>query len=211
MPEETGGSAIAWLLYALTIYWIASSWHAHLTRLVATDDVSRQREGAIDPQPTASLHGRPNEEDRATALSEILRRESAATIDEFLARTLTCYEAVIAAFNSGDRKTLERLVSPDVYAAFEHAIVDRESTGITVEAMFARLEPPEIIDAVVDVQHMEICVRFVGEVYNLSRNPAGRLIEETRTAHHSVDVWTFARQLSPRSSSWHLVETRTGA
>lgn len=210
MPEETGGSAIAWLLYALTVYWIASIWHAHLTRLVATDDISQQREGAIDPQPAASLPDQQTEHTRATALSEILRRES-ATNDEFLARTLTCYEAIIAAFNAGDRKALGRLVSPDVYKVFENTIVDREAAGMTVEAMFARLEPPEIIDAAVDAQHMEICVRFVGDVYNLCRDAAGRLIEETRVAHRSVDVWTFARQLSPRSGSWHLVETRIAA
>jgi predicted lipid-binding transport protein (Tim44 family) len=77
--------------------------------------------------------------------------------------------------------------------------------------MFARLEPPEIIDAIVDAQHMEFRVRFVGDVYNLSRDSAGRLIEETRVAHRSVDVWTFARPLSPQSSNWHLVETCSGA
>lgn len=206
MPEETGGSAIAWLLYALTVYWIASNWHAHLTRLAATDDVSQQS----DPQSTASLSGQLSEQTRAAALSEILRRESIATIDEFLANTLACYETIIAAFNAGDRRTLGSLVSPDVYKALERVILDREATGIAVEAVFARLEPPDIVDAIVDAQHMEICVRFVGDIYNLSRNSAGHLIEETRVAHRSVDVWTFARKLSPRGSSWHLVETRVG-
>src|SRR5690606_22529802 len=115
-------------------------------------------------------------------------------IDEFLAKTLACYEAVIAAFNSGDRKTLGQLVSPDVYKAFEDVIVDRESAGITVETVFARLEQPEIIDAQVDAKQMEICVRFVGDVYNLSRNSAGQLIDDAPVARRSVDVWTFARQ-----------------
>lgn len=210
MPEENGGSAIAWLMYALAVYWIASSWRTHLARLVATEDVRQGREGAIDAPSTASSQDQSTEQARATLLSEILRRES-STIDEFLTKILTCYEAIIAAFNSGDRKALGRLVSPDVYKAFEDVIIDREATGITFEAVFARLEPPEIINAMVDAKRMEICIRFVGEVYNLSRNPAGQLIGEMPAAHRNVDVWTFARKLSPRGSNWHLVATRVGA
>lgn len=210
MSEESGGSAIAWLLYALAVYWIASSWRAHLTRIVATDDVRRRHDGAMDALPAASAADATTGRDRDALLSEILRREG-TTIDDFLARTLTCYERIIAAFNAGDRKALGKLVSSDVYQAFDAAIADREANGTNVETLFARIEPPEIIDGVVDTAHMEISVRFVGEIFNVSRNAAGQLIGEAPAAHRSVDIWTFARKLSPRGGGWCLVATRAGA
>jgi predicted lipid-binding transport protein (Tim44 family) len=211
MPEESGGSAIAWLMYALAVYWIASSWRAHLAGMVAIEDVRRERDNAVDAQAAASLPEEATRVDLDALVSEILRRETAATIDAFLARTLDCYETIIAAFNSGDRETLGRLVSPDVYKAFEDAITDREAKGLSVETLFARIEPPEIIDGMIDATHITITVRFVGEVFNLSRNAAGQLIEEVPPARRNVDIWTFARELSPRACAWRLVATRRGA
>ncbi len=213
MPEESGGSAIAWLMYALAVYWIASSWRAHLAGMVAIEDVRRERDNAVDAQAAASLLEEATRVDLDALVSEILRRETTATatLDAFLARILNSYETIIAAFNAGDSETLGRLVSPDVYKAFEDAITDREAKGLSVETLFARIEPPQIIDGMIDATHITITVRFVGEVFNLSRNAAGQLIKEVPPARRNVDIWTFARELSPRACAWRLVATRRGA
>ncbi len=209
MSEESGGSAITWLIYALAVYWIASSWRAHLARILATEDVRPKREGAADAHSIASLPDRAASLGRDAVLSEILRSETVATIDEFLTKTLALYERIVAVFDSGDRETLAKLVSPDVYKAFERAITDREVAGTIVETVFARLDPPEIIDGSIDATHVMISVRFAGEVFNLSRDAAGQLTEKAPTARRSVDVWTFARKLR-RGSNWRLVATQIG-
>ncbi len=207
MPEEGGGSVVGWLMYVLAVYWIASSWRTHLSQIAAIDDVRPKRSGAAEAQSSAPLPEEAASSGLDAVLLEILRRETAATLDEFLARTLAFYERIVAAFDSGDRETLAKLVSPDVYKAFDRAIADREVAGTIPETVFARLDPPEIIDGSVEATHMEISVRFVGEVFNLSHDAAGHMIEKTPTARRSIDIWTFARELR-RGSDWRLVATQ---
>ena len=210
MPEESGGSVIGWLMYAFVVYWIAASWRAHLSRLEVTEDVLKRRAGVTDTQSSASPEGRSVAHDHDALLSEIVRREAVASIDEFLANILKRYETIIAALNAGDREVLLGLVSSEVYRTFEQVIADRETAGLRVETLFARIDTPEIIDGTVDATHMEVSVRFIGEAFNVCRNAAGELTEERPAARRSVDIWTFARKLTPPGSKWCLVATRSG-
>lgn len=122
---------------------------------------------------------------------------------------LTAYETIVVAFDSGDRTMLRRLVSPEVYDALSDAMTARESQQITVETLFSRIDPPEIVNGLIDEAHMEISVRFVGECFRLCRNTAGELIEGT-DGHRNIDIWTFARALSSRESAWRVVATEAG-
>lgn len=211
MPEESGGSVIGWLMYAFVVYWIAASWRAHLSRIAVTEDVLKRRDGVTDTQSSASPESRSAAHDHDALLSEIVRREPGATIDEFLANILKSYETIIAALNAGDREALLGLVSSEVYRVFEQVIADREATGLRVETLFARIEKPEIIDGTVDATHIEVSIRFIAEAFNVCRTAAGELIEERPVARRSADIWTFVRKLTPRGSKWCLVATRSGS
>ncbi|MGE8943917.1 Tim44 domain-containing protein [Leptospira interrogans] len=209
MPQETDGSALISLFYAMWIYWIVSSWMEQLLRRAQAENEQNQSDEANE----AAAHSMPTTtgQDIDALISETLQREMSITIDDFLAKALTSYEAIVAAFNSGDRETLRKLVSPDVYETFSHAISAREATRTRVETMFARIDPPEIVDGRIDAAHLEISVRFAGESFSLFRNAAGQLLEKKPSACRNIDVWTFARPLSPRSSTWCVVATGVAA
>lgn len=207
MPQETDSSSLISLLSAIWIYWIVSSWWEHLHQLAQTQDARQQNDSTPLAKVAAVAGGAAASRNLDILISEILRREAATTIDDFLAKVLAAYETIVAAFNAGDRETLSNLVSPEVYEAFSGAIDTREASKTSMEIVFARIEPPEIIDGEVDATHMEVSVRIVGEAFRLSRDAAGQLIEEAPAAFRSVDTWTFARKLSPRDTSWLLVAT----
>lgn len=211
MPEGSGESFLGWVLYAFVVYWIASNWYAHVTRLEVTEDVLNRRERSADVPPAASHDRGEDIGDREALLSEIVRREHIANIDEFLTNALKCYEKIIAALNAGDRETLRGLVSPDVYRAFEQVIAEREAAKTHVETLFACIETPEIVDGTVDASRMEVTVRFIAEAFSLRRNAAGQLTEERPVARRTVDVWTFVRDLVPRRGGWRVVATGQGA
>src|SRR5690606_6034041 len=118
-------------------------------------DKANEAEGTAFTDATASR-------DLDASIAEFLQREMSTTIDDFLAKALATYEAIVAAFNSGDRETLRNLVSTDVYDAFAEVIRAREAARMRVETMFARIDPPKIVDGVVDATHVEVSVRFVG-------------------------------------------------
>ncbi len=210
MPQETDSSALVSLIYAIWIYWIVSSWMEQLLRRAQTENEQDQPDKANEAEGMAFTDATASR-DLDASIAEFLQREMSTTIDDFLAKALATYEAIVAAFNSGDRETLRNLVSTDVYDAFAEVIRAREAARMRVETMFARIDPPKIVDGVVDATHVEVSVRFVGETFKLSRNAAGQLLEKKPAPCRSVDVWTFARQLPSRDSTWRVVATGVAA
>lgn len=210
MPEEADGSALVSLLWAAWIYWNIYWWLDHWSSL--------QQEKKAGPQyapsgpsfagrAISSLAGAPAPAKLEALVCEILQHDGAAAIEEFLSQRLEVYEAVVAAFDSGDGATLHNLVSPDVYDAFLTAIEAREAQHRTVRTVFSRIEPA-IVDGLIDESRMEVSIRFVGECFKLSRNAAGQWTERAPNRYENVDIWTFGR--TPREKTWRVVATEAG-
>ena len=108
---------------------------------------------------------------------EILQRDGAATIEDFLSQKVQVYETVVAAFDSGDRHRLRNLVSPDVYEAFSDAIQVREAERKSEKTVFSQIEPPEIVAGLVEDTRMEVSIRFAAEFFRLPRYTGGQFAE----------------------------------
>lgn len=213
MPQDAESSGLISLLWAIWIYLNIYWWLDNLSSPEQADKSQPRRhwlgswsDGAtVSPLAAAAvpLH-------LEALVSEILRRDSGGLVEDFLSKLLAAYETIVVAFDSGDRTILRRLVSPDVYDALSNAMTARESQQISVETVFSQIDPPEIVSGLIDEAHMEISVRFVGECFRLCRNTAGELIEGT-DRYRNIEIWTFARALSPRESAWRVVATEEGA
>lgn len=215
MLQDADSSTLITLAWALWIYWSISTWLEHFSSL-AQDEEQRRGGRSTDHQIEArsrAFSGRSSDAyltmrpDLEAAVSEILRRDGAASVEDFLANALAAYEAIVAAFDVGDRETLRGLASAEIYDAFLHASAQREAQREQRETVFSQIEPPQIVDALVDDAHMEISIRFFSEAFKLSRNAAGQLMEEAPAPYRNVDTWTFARMLSSGDSAWRLVAT----
>jgi predicted lipid-binding transport protein (Tim44 family) len=214
MPQDSDGSGLMSLLWAMLIYWNVYTWLEHLASLEQRNGGQRQGDqpGLSDrvgntAQSIASLSGAVTGLNLASLFSEILRRSGVATVDEFLNDATFAYEAVVTAFDSGDRETLRVLVSPEVYDVFLDAIEEREARLEKTETVFSQIERSEIVDGLIDDTHMEVSVRFANEHFKLSRDASGQLIGGTPTAYRNVEVWRFARALSSRDRAWRVVAT----
>jgi predicted lipid-binding transport protein (Tim44 family) len=106
---------------------------------------------------------------------------------KFLAGAREAYGLVVNAFAKGDREALAPLLSPDVLAAFEAAIVARTAPP----AEFIKLTEARVSAAALTGKHAEITVTFDALFSN------GAL----------TDVWTFARDLDATDPNWVLVGT----
>ncbi|MCC6946166.1 MAG: Tim44/TimA family putative adaptor protein [Bradyrhizobiaceae bacterium] len=213
MSQEVDGSGLIWLIWATWVYWWVYRWLHYLSSLERHEKERRERAGrkpAINANATPPLPEARAPKNLEAIVSEILRRDGASTLNDFLANALTAYETIVAAFNSGDRDTLRSLVSPEVYDAFSDAIAAREAQGKNMETVFSQLERPKIVGGLIDGTHMEISIRFAGESFKLSGN-AGDLAAGGRTDRcRTVDIWTFERMLSARESAWRVVATEAG-
>jgi predicted lipid-binding transport protein (Tim44 family) len=141
-------------------------------------------------------------------MQEILQRDGTDTAETFREKALAAYEAVVSAFDAGDRETLGRLLSCEVYDAFAEAITEQEAKGEAVETVFSRIEP-EIVEARIEAERMEVSIRFSSESFKLPRRPAGLLFRNVSTPLQTIETWTFARSLATCDDGWRVVATQT--
>jgi predicted lipid-binding transport protein (Tim44 family) len=201
MPEDGNGSGLVSLFWGLWIYWFFSSWCEHLSSLSQAKDAP-QSGRTISPTATSAPNISAGCAQLEAIVSQILGRCGGIAVTDFLNERLAVYETIVAAFDAGDRRTLRKHVSAEVYAAFSDAIAAREGRQEKTETLFALIAPPEIVAALFDDAHAEISIRFIADSYKLSGSAFGQRRPEER---HSVDVWTFGCTSS--TGKWLLIAT----
>jgi predicted lipid-binding transport protein (Tim44 family) len=204
MPEDGNGSGLVSLFWGLWIYWFFSSWCEHLSSQSQSNDAP-QSGRTISPAATSALNGSMGCAELEAVVSQILKRCGGITVNDFLNGRLAVYETIVAAFDAGDRRTLRRYVSAEVYAAFSDAIAAREGRREKTETLFALIAPPEIVAALCDEANAEISIRFIADSYRLSEISSGQRRPEER---HSIDIWTFSCALP--TNKWRLIATEAG-
>lgn len=212
MPQDTDGSGLVSLFWAAWIYWYACWWLSHLSSQEPTDRERRRLNYGASTSDT-NLESPPaairTSIELEALICAVLRREGSIRIDEFLAERLSCYEAIVAAFEFGDRERLRRLVSAEVYDVFSSAIADREAWQQNRETLFAKFDSPRIVDGLVTEEHIEICVRFSGESFRVMHTAAGCAADSRPEKCTFMDTWTFAKALSSPQGTWLVVATES--
>jgi predicted lipid-binding transport protein (Tim44 family) len=131
-------------------------------------------------------------------------------VREFVGGARAAFEMVVEAFAKGDRKTLQQLLSPEVYENFESAIREREQKNHTLENTLIRVVSTDAIEAELEDRIASITVKIVSEQVNVSKNAAGEVVDGNPNHITEVtDIWTFSRDLRSRDPNWKLVATRS--
>ncbi len=143
-------------------------------------------------------------------LAEIRSVEPDFTLNGFLEGARGAYEMILMAYEEGDRATLRSLLAPDVYAAFEGVISDREAKGLSVEARFIGVRASELVSATFDKTDgvADLTVSFVGEIITAVRDAENRIVEgDPNEIRRQTDVWTFSRRMGAPDPNWLLTAT----
>ena len=120
------------------------------------------------------------------------------------------YEMLLMAFENGDKTTLQKFLSPDVYQGFAQVIDERANEGLTVDARFVGLREAEIVGARFDDddQVAEIDMKFVGELVTVVRDKEHRIVEgDPNEIRREYDQWTFGRKMGSSDPNWLLIAT----
>lgn len=129
----------------------------------------------------------------------------------FIAGARAAYEMVVTAYAEGDRRTLQNLLSRDVYENFDAAITEREKRGEKAETRFVSLDTAEIVGAEVRGKSAQVTVRFVSQLISVTRDKSGAVIDgNPEKVTEVTDVWTFARDIASRDPNWKLIATEAG-
>lgn len=127
---------------------------------------------------------------------------------EFVDGGRMAYEMIVMAFADGDRKTLQSLLSKDVYDGFAAALDDREKAGESVRTNFVGIEEINYESAELRDNEAHITVNVVSQLVTSTVDNEGNVVDGDAEAVVEVkDVWTFARDIRDRDPNWKLVST----
>lgn len=127
---------------------------------------------------------------------------------EFLDGGRMAYEMIVMAFADGDRKTLQSLLSKEVYDGFASALDEREKAGESVRTNFVGIEQMNYEAAELRDNEAHITVNVVSQLVTSTVDNDGNVVDGDAEAVVEVkDVWTFARDIRDRDPNWKLVAT----
>ena len=152
----------------------------------------------------------PLPEGTKSALAAIREVEPGFDVNDFVNGARGAYEMILMAYEEGDRDTLQSLLAPDVYQAFEQGITAREAEGLRVEARFIGVRESSVDEVAfeADSKIADVTVRFVGELITAVRDPENRVVEgDPNEIRRQTDLWTFSREMGSRDPNWLLTGT----
>lgn len=151
----------------------------------------------------------PAESPATEGLVEIAKSDPGFDPKQFLDGAKAAYEMIVVAFAEGNRPTLKRLLSRDVFDGFATAITEREERGEKVATSFVGISRTDIVDAEVKNRAARVTVKFVSQLITAIKNKAGEVIDGDPSQIRDVtDIWTFARDVGSKDPNWRLVATQ---
>jgi predicted lipid-binding transport protein (Tim44 family) len=199
------GTVIALQVLELLIFAVLAGVVLYQLYAVLGRRVGRQPEDNPEPARRASLElvpaqSLPPGSPALVGAAAIKAKDPAFDLDKFLASARSAFEMIVPAFAAGDRETLRPLLSPEVSAAFETAMVKRETEGRTESVEFLQQPRADLEDVAVEGDTAVVKVRFLAEFRNRSKGPEGEAVDDRRTA----EVWTFQRAVISKDPNWIL-------
>ena len=148
----------------------------------------------------------------ADGLDAIARSDASFDARGFVEGAKQAYEMIVVAFAKGDRRTLQSLLSKEVYESFAAAIAEREKRGEKAETTFVAIPEAKIERAALAGSAAEVTLRIHAQFISAVRDASGAVIDGSpETVADVRDLWTFARDVSSRDPNWKLVGTQTAA
>lgn len=173
--------------------------------VVQLDEMLKKKSLRAESEPLAA--NLPDAKSKK-AVKEMKEKDSEFTLDSFMQGSKGAYEMVFDAFAKGDRKTLEFLLSDDVYQEFESAIAAREEAENNLETTLISVDTKGITNVDLDGTIARISVTFISEQVSVTRNDEGDVVDGDPSAIIEVnDEWTFERDMTSRNPNWKVIET----
>lgn len=162
-------------------------------------------------QPTLPRNTSLTGENAERVIAEIARIDRGFDIGKFAVNAQDAFVIIVEAFSAGDRETLKPLLEPQVYAAFDNVITEREARGEKLSSEIHSVRKMEIMDARFDGRLAAITVRFIADETCVIRDRDGVVLSgDPERITEMNDIWTFTRLVKNREPMWLLHETRDG-
>ena len=141
-------------------------------------------------------------------LKDILSADASFSPKEFLGGANMAYEMIVNAYADGDTRSLQNLLSAEVFKGFEGAINERLNNGETVKSSFIGIDSSAISHAELKDTIANVTINFESQIVSATFDKDQNLIEGDENEVVRVkDIWTFSRDTRSRDPNWKLVAT----
>lgn len=141
-------------------------------------------------------------------LKEIMRADRNFDPHRFIVGAKDAFPLIVEAFSDGDVSTLQNLLAPKVFAAFEQVIEARLADGESVKTEIHAVRKATIIEARLVERMAFIKIRFTAQETCVIRDREGVITSgHPDKMTEMTDVWTFGRDTRSKDPTWMLYET----
>jgi predicted lipid-binding transport protein (Tim44 family) len=138
----------------------------------------------------------------------LLSADPSFDVARFLEGAQGAYRMILEAFWTGRIDEVRGFLDPEIAAAFDEAIAEREAAGQRLDNRLIAVEQAIIAAANVAGKVATITVRFEADIAAVTRDAEGHAIAGSLSdAVQTRDRWTFRRDLGSNDPNWILIET----
>ncbi len=155
------------------------------------------------------IHVRVDNKTTENQLDDMARDNPDFNLGHFAQGAEAAFAMIVEAFATGDLETLEGLLAPEVYQAFESSVKERNERGEKIDTKIVGVEKIDITEVAVKSDTLFITVRFSAREICVIRDKEGNILSgDPDKTTIMVDVWVFGRALEAKGPEWYLYETR---
>ncbi len=141
-------------------------------------------------------------------LKDIMRADRNFDPHRFIVGAKDAFPLIVEAFSDGDVPTLQSLLAPKVFAAFEQVIEARLADGESVKTEIHAVRKATVIEARLVERMAFIKIRFTAQETCVIRDRDGVITSgHPDKVTEMTDVWTFGRDTRSKDPTWLLYET----
>ena len=169
------------------------------------DSVSNQKVSKLNNHVKKNLH---SDKKINSVINDILKIDDQFEINSFCEGAKKAFEFILTEYSGNNLKALEKLVSKNIYKAFQDQINLRAKNKEELEITVISVKNPEIKSVNLEKK----CIAYFKLLFNseqvqITKNSNGEVIDGDNNQILQIkEIWTFSKNLKSKDPNWILEE-----
>ncbi len=168
------------------------------------DTISEKKiKNNVDLAKTQKLHSNKKINEM---INEVIKLDVNFEINSFIDGAKKAFEYILTQYSKNDIKSLNSLISKEIFSAFNSQIKQREKNSETLEITVISVKDPEIINVSIEKKStafFKLC--FDSEQVQITRDKNGKVIDGDSNQILTIkENWTFSKNLKNKNPNWTL-------
>ena len=169
------------------------------------DSVSDLKVSKLDNHVKKNLHSNKKIN---SAINDILKIDAEFEVNSFCEGAKKAFEFILTEYSGNNLKALEKLVSKNIYKAFEDQINLRAKNKEKLEITVISVKKPEIKSVNLEKKYIAYFkLLFDSEQIQITKNSNDEIIDGDNNQILQIkEIWTFSKNLKSKDPNWILEE-----